>query len=103
MICCTPGEYIYEHPVSDDHWKKDEILAAKIKKFLSVSLWCRNAVLILLLFIAERFECATKFCFNNYESLFTGVPVYLATGISVPIWVVFINIETIGFVLFFSL
>ena len=37
MICLSLGEYIYEHPVSDDHWKKDEILAAKIKKFLSVS------------------------------------------------------------------
>ena len=32
------GEYLYEHPVTDDQWKKDEILAAKIKKFLSVSL-----------------------------------------------------------------
>ncbi|KAK3576252.1 hypothetical protein CHS0354_027051 [Potamilus streckersoni] len=28
------GEY-YQTPVAEDHWKKDEILAAKIKKFLS--------------------------------------------------------------------
>lgn len=27
----------FEALTSDDHWKKDEILAAKIKKFLSVS------------------------------------------------------------------
>jgi len=31
------GEYLYNHPVVDDKWKKDEILEAKIKKFLSVS------------------------------------------------------------------
>lgn len=30
-----PGDF--EALTSDDHWKKDEILAAKIKKFLSVS------------------------------------------------------------------
>ncbi|XP_052764130.1 regulating synaptic membrane exocytosis protein 2-like [Mya arenaria] len=29
------GEYLYNHPVVDDRWKKDEILEAKIKKFLS--------------------------------------------------------------------
>ena len=31
----APGDYRYDR---DDHWKKDEILAAKIKKFLAVRL-----------------------------------------------------------------
>ncbi|XP_060601574.1 regulating synaptic membrane exocytosis protein 1-like isoform X2 [Ruditapes philippinarum] len=29
------GEYLYDRPVTDERWKKDEILEAKIKKFLS--------------------------------------------------------------------
>jgi hypothetical protein len=33
----TGGEYLYDRPVTDERWKKDEILEAKIKKFLSVS------------------------------------------------------------------
>ena len=38
-IAVKPSEYYVnaDYPQTDERWKKDEMLAAKIKKFLSVS------------------------------------------------------------------
>lgn len=71
-ICCcydTGGEYLYERPVSDDRWKKDEILEAKIKKFLSVSY--RHVEVISILFsVAVIFEIEKNSCDVQNWALF---------------------------------
>ena len=65
VIYYTPGEYIYEHPVSDDRWKKDEILAAKIKKFLSVSLMVLGYVNIVVYYFVVHIGTCISFGLLN--------------------------------------